>query len=92
MKSALRMIVRSVIPDINDYSLVIPFPILPGLNADFDGDIMNNKACVLPEIAYIYRKFDPIRSYITDSVTGKVDKEYLPNKGTLADLIMFANF
>ena len=53
---------------------------------------MNNKACVLPEIAYIYRKFDPIRSYITDSVTGKVDKEYLPNKGTLADLIMFANF
>ena len=92
MKSALRMKVRRVIPDINDYSLVIPFPILPGLNADFDGDIMNNKACVLPEIAYIYRKFDPIRSYITDSVTGKVDKEYLPNKGTLADLIMFANF
>lgn len=90
MKSVLRMKVRHIDPSIDDFALVLPVPILDGLNADFDGDIMNMKACIVPETAYAFRKFDPIRSYIIDAVSGTIDRSYLPIKNTLADLIGFS--
>lgn len=35
----LLMNIRQVKPDGGDYSLSVPLSILPGLNADFDGDL-----------------------------------------------------
>ena len=41
--SMLLMKIRQIKPDGNDYALSIPLSILPGLNADFDGDGVPNK-------------------------------------------------
>ena len=54
----LLMKIRKVKPDGNDYILSVPLSILPGLNADFDGDILNIIGMVDESISYMFRKFD----------------------------------
>ena len=51
----LLMNIRKVKRDGNDYSLSVPLSILPGLNADFDGDILNIIGMVDKSIAYMFR-------------------------------------
>ena len=58
------MKIRRVKKDANDVTLAIPSAILPGLNADFDGDVLNTKAIPLPELALWYRGFSPVNMLI----------------------------
>ena len=57
--SILLMKVRQIKPDADDMTLAIPSAILPGLNADFDGDELNSIAINLPELEDFFRGFDP---------------------------------
>lgn len=56
----LLMKVRKVTHDAENYSLGLPLSILPGLNADFDGDILNIIAMTDSSMTYLFRKFDQI--------------------------------
>lgn len=63
--SILLMRIRSITEHV---TLSIPSSILPGLNADFDGDALNVIAILLPEVAEIFEGFSPI-NMILDRVT-----------------------
>lgn len=58
------MNVRSVKPDSNDVSLAIPSAILPGLNADFDGDVLNDLNLPLEELWEFFAGFSPVNMLI----------------------------
>lgn len=53
------MKIRRVKPDSDDYSLAIPSAILPGLNADFDGDVLNTLALEMEEFWDLFDGFSP---------------------------------
>lgn len=57
--SILLMNVRNVKPDSDDWSLSIPSAILPGLNADFDGDVLNTLALEMEEFWELFDGFSP---------------------------------
>ena len=63
------MDIRSVKKDSNDYSLSIPSAILPGLNADFDGDVLNTLALEMEEFWEMFEDFSP-RNMIISRTTG----------------------
>jgi len=54
------MKIRKVKQDADDLSMSIPSAILPGLNADFDGDILNTLSMPLKEISVWFAGFSPI--------------------------------
>ena len=83
------MNIRKVKRDGNDYSLSVPLSILPGLNADFDGDILNIIGMVDKSIAYMFRKFDPIRRMIISRDSGLLNEYFSITKGQLIDLLFF---
>ena len=62
---------------------------LPGLNADFDGDILNIIGIMDKSIDYMFRKFDPIRRMIVDRDSGFLNGYFTINKGQLIDLYHF---
>lgn len=88
--SILRMNIRQVKPDINDYTLSVPLAILPGLNADFDGDELNIIGLLDRSISYMFRKFDPVERMIIDRDSGKLNDYFGITKGQLVDLYYFA--
>lgn len=88
--SMLLMKIRKVKHDANDYCLSVPLSILPGLNADFDGDILNIIGLVNKDILKMFKKFEPIRHMETDRDTGKLNSLFSINKGQLIDLYYFA--
>jgi hypothetical protein len=51
--------VRDVKNVSEDVTLAIPSSVLPGLNADFDGDSINSMAGTLAELKSLYSGFDP---------------------------------
>ena len=53
------MNIRKVKPDSSDVTLSIPSAILPGLNADFDGDIINTLALEMEEFWEMFNGFNP---------------------------------
>ena len=53
------MKIRRVKPDSSDLSLAIPSAILPGLNADFDGDVLNTLSLPKEEVAEWFDGFSP---------------------------------
>lgn len=57
--SILKMRIRKVKPDPQDVCLAIPSAILPGLNADFDGDVLNTMALTMEEFWEIFDGFSP---------------------------------
>lgn len=57
--SILCMKIRKVKRDSDDMTLSIPSAILPGLNADFDGDVLNTKALTMEEFWEMYSGFSP---------------------------------
>ena len=85
----LLMKIRKVKPDGNDYILSVPLSILPGLNADFDGDILNIIGMVDESISYMFRKFDPIRRMIISRDSGMLNDYFSITKGQLIDLNFF---
>ena len=73
-----------------DYCLSVPLSILPGLNADFDGDILNIIAIIDPAIKYMFRKFDPITRMIVARDTGLLNSYFSVEKSQKIDLYFFA--
>lgn len=87
--SMLLMKVRKIKPDGDDYALSVPLSILPGLNADFDGDILNLIGMMDKSISYMFRKFDPIKRMIISRDSGLLNDYFSITKGQLIDLFFF---
>lgn len=87
--SMLLMKIRKVKPDDDDYALSVPLSILPGLKADFDGDILNLIGMVDKSISYMFRKFDPIQRMIISRDSGLLNDYFSITKGQLIDLYYF---
>ena len=88
--SMLLMSIRQVKPDDTDYTLSVGLSILGGLNADFDGDILNMFAVMIPELQKLFRKFNPTERMIIDRATGLLNTYFAVSKGQLIDLSHFA--
>ena len=69
--SILLMKIRKVKKDANDVTLAIPSAILPGLNADFDGDVLNTLSMPLSELSVWFRGFSP-ENMLIDRVTERI--------------------
>jgi hypothetical protein len=69
--SILKMKIRDVKKDSSDYSLAIPSAILPGLNADFDGDELNTIALEMEEFWELFDGFSPT-NMIINRTTGNI--------------------
>ena len=67
--SILLMKIRKVKRDPGDVTLSIPSAILPGLNADFDGDVLNDLALPMPEVYTWFAGFSP-----TNMLLNRVDE------------------
>lgn len=78
--SILLMKIRKIKPDSDDMTLAIPSAILPGLNADFDGDELNSLGLSLEELETFFKGFSPVNMLInrTDQ-TIKLDISPLEN-------------
>lgn len=63
---------------------------LPGLNADFDGDILNMIALINKEFARMFRKFDPVKRMIISRDSGLLNSYFAITKGQLIDLYHYA--
>lgn len=87
--SMLLMKIRQIKPDDNDFCLSVPLSILPGLNADFDGDILNIIGLMDKSLVYMFRKFDPISRMIIDRDSGLLNSYFMVTKGQLIDLYYF---
>ena len=90
--SMLLLRIRKVQKDDQRATLAVPLSILPGLNADFDGDILNMIAIFEDEFIRMFRNFDPIEKYIISRTTGMLDNKFAISKGQLIDLYYFATF
>ena len=62
---------------------------LPGLNADFDGDILNIIGMMSDEMVYSFRKFDPVSRMIISRDSGFLNEYFTLTKGQLIDLYYF---
>jgi hypothetical protein len=88
--SMLLMKIRKIKHDNNDYCLSVPLSILPGLNADFDGDILNIIGLVDRAFQKMYRKYDPVSRMLTDRDSGLLNNYFVINKDQLINLSNFA--
>lgn len=88
--SLLRMKVKYVKKPERRATLSIPNTILEGLNADYDGDILNIIALVTPAIQKMFKKFDPVRRYMISRTTGKLDPSYGLSSTDLTNIYSFA--
>lgn len=78
--SILLMKIRRIKPDPNDVTLAIPSAILPSLNADFDGDVLNKLGLPKAYVWTVFSGFSPVNMLInrTDE-TIKMDLSDLEN-------------
>lgn len=83
------MDIKSVKPTDQNYALAVPLNILKGLNADFDGDVINIIGLETKEIRYIFRKFNPIEFMLIDRDTGMLNDYFTLDKGQNIDLTYF---
>ena len=83
------MKIRKIKHDANDYCLSVPLSILPGLNADFDGDILNIIGLMDRSLVYMFRKFEPITRMIINRDSGLLNNYFTITKGQLIDLYYF---
>ena len=88
--SMLLMGIRTIKMDKYDFTLSVPLSILPGLNADFDGDILNIIALMNEEIIHMFRKFDPVSRMIISRDNGGLNPYFAITKSQLIDLYRFA--
>ena len=61
------MKIRNVKKDPDDMTLAIGSSILPGLNADFDGDVLNTLSLPMSELNEMFRDFSPVNMLINRS-------------------------
>lgn len=71
-------------------TLMLPSSILRGLNADYDGDVLNLMALVTKEIQYLFRKFDPRRRYILSRTGEGLDPKFGLTSTDIVNLYHFA--
>ena len=88
-QSMVLMKIRKIKPDATEYCLSVPLSILPGMNADFDGDILNIIGLIDDALIYMFRKYDPISRMVIDRDSGYLNKNYSVNKDQLIDLYAF---
>lgn len=87
--SMLLMSIRDVKRSIDDYTLSVPLSVLPGLNADFDGDILNIIGMMTDELIHAFRKFDPVTRMIISRDNGLLNDYFTITKGQMIDLYYF---
>lgn len=87
--SMILMKIRRIKADVDDFTLAVPLSILPGLNADFDGDILNIIALMLPELVKVFRKFDPVTRMIISRDTGLLNDYFMITKDQMINLYYF---
>lgn len=90
--SMLRMKIGHINTDIYNFTLSVPLSILAGLNADFDGDILNIIILCDKSLVYMFRKFDPVSRMIISRDTGLLNDYFSITKGQLIDLYAFASY
>jgi len=64
---------------------------LPGLNADFDGDILNIIGIMDEAVKKMFRKFDPVKHMITSRDSGLLNDYFAVTKGQKIDLFNFCH-
>lgn len=89
--SILLMNIRKVVKDHRNFCLYVPLSILSGLNADFDGDILNIIGLMTPELSYTFRKFSPVERMIISRDTGMLNPYFSISKGDMICLYDFCN-
>lgn len=87
--SILLMNIRGIISDKRSYVMSVPLSVLPGLNADFDGDILNILGLFDPDIIKMFGKFDPVKYMVTNRDTGLLNKLFTITKGEKINLYNF---
>ena len=90
--SMLLLKIKDVNPDPYRTTLIVNMAILGGLNADFDGDQLNQIAIFEPELIRMFRKFDPVERYIMSRDKPEINHYFQLSKGDLIDLYYFATF
>ena len=90
--SFLMMKVAGVTSDIKNKTLTIPSNVLSGLNADFDGDVLN----VFRIIGEYFNKefskcLNPRYNMYIDRINGRINKETVPFKDEAAAFYQFNN-
>lgn len=88
--SLLRLKIRYIKRPERKETLSLPLGILEGLNADFDGDILNMIALITQEIQRLFRKYDPVRRYMMSRTTGKIDPKFGLTSTDTVNLYNFA--
>lgn len=90
--SILLMDIRTVKKDFNDFTLSLPSAILPGLNADFDGDILNIIGLIDKRFNEIFKEFNPTKNMIIAPDNGKLNKLIMITKSDLVNIYTFLNY
>lgn len=88
--SMVRMDIRNIKPHVDDFTLSIPLSIISGMNADFDGDILNIIALVGPVMEELFKKFSPIERMTINRDTGLVNDYMTLHKDQKINLYYFA--
>ena len=83
--SILCMKIKDVNPDMNDFTLSIPILVLTGLNADFDGDILN---IVLLTSKKLKKEFNRVFNPKYNMFVSRTDGMYNNDYGLLKDQII----
>lgn len=76
-------------PDAKE-TMMLPPGILRGLNADYDGDVLNLLALPTKEIQYLFRKFDPRRRYILSRRNEGINPAFSLTSTDIVNLYNFA--
>lgn len=82
--SIILMRIVEVTPDMEDFTMSIPISILSGLNADFDGDILNIFVIHSKKMVKELQKFNPRKAMVISRNDGLFDS----NMGLLKDQII----
>lgn len=87
--SVLRMRIKYITESANNYTLKVNLSILPGLNADFDGDILNIIALVDRAFKEMAKNYDPTERMVLDRDTGATNKLIAPTKDLMNNCYVF---
>lgn len=90
--SMLVMKVVHVSPDIRDHTMALPESILKVMNADFDGDTLNEFSQKLDAVVGEYqKKLDPVRNLFVSRNDGKYNRKTGLYKDQTVELYAFLN-
>lgn len=88
--SLLRLRIAYVKKPEEKETMMLPSTILRGLNADYDGDVLNLLALITKEIQYLFRKFDPKRRYMLSRIGEGIDTKFGLTSTDITNLYHFA--